>query len=64
MRLLKEITNYEEAINAYNIELQYFKVLSTGRIDALSKKASKGGLVFLAYLKTYLNIQGFWLSWS
>ena len=39
-------------------------MLGTGRTDALSKKASKGGLAFLAYLKTYLNIQGFWLSWS
>ena len=59
MRLLKEITDYNEAINAYNIELQYFKALGTGRTDALSKKASKGGLAFLAYLKTYLNIRGF-----
>jgi hypothetical protein len=64
MRLLKDITDYEEAIKAYNIELQYFKALGTGRTDILSKKASKGGLAFLAYLKTYLNIRGFWLPWS
>lgn len=64
MHLLKEITDYDQAISAYNVELQYFKSLGIGRANTLSKKTSKGGLAFLAYLKTYLNIRGFWLSWS
>ncbi|KAJ7483905.1 hypothetical protein B0H11DRAFT_1722928, partial [Mycena galericulata] len=63
MRLLKEITDYEEAIAAYNSELAYFKALSKKR-DNISKLKSKGGIAFLTYLQSYLRVRAFWESWS
>ncbi|KAJ7183914.1 hypothetical protein C8R46DRAFT_1210048 [Mycena filopes] len=63
MRQLKEICNYEEAIAAYNSELAYFKSLAKKR-DKLSKLQAKGGMAFLAYFQSYLQVRAFWESWS
>ncbi|KAJ7233622.1 hypothetical protein C8J57DRAFT_1532157 [Mycena rebaudengoi] len=54
---------YEEAVAAYNEELEYFRSL-TRRRDNLSKQQGKGGLAFPAYLASYLKLRSFWLSWS
>ena len=64
MRLLKDITDYPTALNAYNQQINIFRTLGTARNTALNRKKSKGGLAFLAYLKTYLNLESSWLSWS
>ena len=64
MRQLKEITDYSEAIDAYNQELAYFRSLGTRGNNAIDMKKSQGGLAFLAYFKTYLNLRSFWMSWS
>ena len=64
MRLLKDITDYPTALNAYNQQINVFRSLGTARNTALNQKKSKGGLAFLAYLKTYLNLESSWLSWS
>lgn len=63
MRLLKEISEYEKAIEAYNEELAYFLKL-TKRRDKCSKQKGNGGLAFLAYLQGYLKLKDFWFSWS
>jgi hypothetical protein len=64
MRLLKEITDYPTALIGYNEELHYFQSLGTSSNNLLDKKESKGGVGFLAYLKTYLNLESLWMSWS
>jgi hypothetical protein len=64
MHLLKDITDYPTAISAYNLELAFFRTLGHKRNSQLDQKKSKGGLAFLAYLKTYLNVRSFWMSWS
>ncbi|KAG1765865.1 hypothetical protein EV702DRAFT_981232, partial [Suillus placidus] len=63
MRLLKDITEYEEAVHAYNEELAFFQGLGRQN-DDISRKQSKAGLAFLAYLFDYLKLHSFWLSWS
>jgi hypothetical protein len=63
MRLLKEITDYPSAISAYNSEVEYFKALGKKQ-DSISRKQSKGGLAFLAYLSSYLHVRSMWLTWS
>jgi hypothetical protein len=63
MRLLKEIEVYEEAVEEYNAEIRYFKQLAAKRND-VDRKKGKAGLAFLAYLKSYLKLRDFWLSWS
>lgn len=64
MSLLKDITEYSEALEAYNQELVFFRSLGTARNSDLNRKKSKGGLAFLAYFKSYLDVRSFWLSWS
>ncbi|KAM6493913.1 hypothetical protein JOM56_010274 [Amanita muscaria] len=61
---LKDVTDYSDAIVAYNAELEYFRSLSKDGCTALDKAKSTGGLAFLAYFKSYLALQGFWKSWS
>ncbi|KAJ7171536.1 hypothetical protein C8R46DRAFT_846840, partial [Mycena filopes] len=61
MRLLKEITIYEDAIAEYNAEIAHFEQLAKRR-DAASKTQSKAALAFLGYLKTYLKTRAFWFS--
>lgn len=63
MRLLKEITVFEEAVIAYNTELVYFQELGQ-RADELSKKKSKAGLGFLGYLQAFLRSKAYWETWS
>jgi hypothetical protein len=63
MRLLKEITDYPDAISAYNSEVEYFKALGK-KHNTISQTQLKGGLVFLAYLSSYLHIHSMWLAWS
>ncbi|KAF9469145.1 hypothetical protein BDZ94DRAFT_1303652 [Collybia nuda] len=58
-----QITQYPNAIAAYNAELDYFKAL-TKKPNAISKAQGKGGLAFLNYLGSYLQVRSFWLSWS
>ncbi|KAJ7245834.1 hypothetical protein C8J57DRAFT_1242022 [Mycena rebaudengoi] len=60
---MKEICDYEEAIAAYNTELDYFKKLSKSR-HATVKVQSKGAIAFLTYLQGYLKVRAAWLSWS
>lgn len=62
MWLLKEITDYSDAISAYNSELRYFKDLGK-KHDKISQKQSKGGLAFLIYLGGYLHVAGMVKSW-
>ncbi|KAF8868349.1 hypothetical protein BD779DRAFT_1808345 [Infundibulicybe gibba] len=63
MHLLKDITEYPVAQDAYNQELIYFQKL--GESDsAIRKKQSQGALAFLGYLKSYLAVPAFWASWS
>jgi hypothetical protein len=64
MRLFKEITDYPTAIMAYNQELTFFRSLATPGNSEINKKKSQGGLAFLVYLKMYLNLKSFWMSWS
>ncbi|KAJ6557679.1 hypothetical protein B0H19DRAFT_946319, partial [Mycena capillaripes] len=63
MRLLKEITDYDEAIREYNEQVLYFKNLGKSR-DSTAMAQSKGALAFLTYLQGYLKAREFWLSWS
>ncbi|KAJ7156431.1 hypothetical protein C8R43DRAFT_883829 [Mycena crocata] len=63
MCLLKEITDYNEAVAAYNTELAYFRSLTRKR-DKISKQQGASGLAFLAYLQGYLKHREFWESWS
>jgi hypothetical protein len=63
MRLLKEITDYDEAISEYNQKVLHFKTLAKAR-SPIAKDQSKGALAFLTYLQRYLNVRDFWKSWS
>ncbi|PCH36080.1 hypothetical protein WOLCODRAFT_33646, partial [Wolfiporia cocos MD-104 SS10] len=63
LRLLKEIDVYENAITAFNEEVQHFKS-SKFEHNALTRSQAKGALLFLAYLQSYLKSHSFWLSWS
>ncbi|KAG6876272.1 hypothetical protein C0992_000235 [Termitomyces sp. T32_za158] len=58
-----DITDYQEAIDIFNAEINYFKMLGT-KEDQISKSQSKGALAFLSYLGSYLQVCSFWLSWS
>ena len=64
MQQLKDITEYSNVIATYNVELEYFWELSNSSSTMLDKAKSKGGLMFLAYFKSYLALHGFWKSWS
>lgn len=63
MRLLKDISKYEDALAAHNTELTYFKGLSKSK-DTTQKKQGQGSLAFLTYLQSYLKVHDFWHSWS
>jgi hypothetical protein len=63
MRLLKEISEYDKALAAYNEELTYFKDLSKSW-NTTTKKQEKGGIAFLTYLQFYLKLQNMWHLWS
>jgi hypothetical protein len=63
MCLLKEISEYNKALAAYNEELTYFKGLSKSW-NTTMKKQGKGGIVFLTYLQFYLKLRNMWCSWS
>jgi hypothetical protein len=56
MRLLKDITNYEEAISAYDMEVLYWKSTTGNK--------AKGAMAFLKYLRSYLCDTAIWKSWS
>ncbi|KAJ7883316.1 hypothetical protein B0H13DRAFT_1512601, partial [Mycena leptocephala] len=61
MRLLKEITDYDEVIAEYNAQVLHFRTLAKARG---AKDQSKGALAFLTYLQRYLKVRDFWKSWS
>ena len=63
MQQLKEIVCYKEVLTLDNEEVKYFKDLAK-KPEPLGKKASKGGLAFLAYFQDYLKIESLWHSWS
>ncbi|KAJ7838337.1 hypothetical protein B0H13DRAFT_1650852, partial [Mycena leptocephala] len=65
MRLLKVITDYDEAISEYNAQVTHFKNIAKARNSgSLAKNQSKGALGFLAYLQGYLKARELWESWS
>ena len=57
------IVLYDEAINAYNAEVAFFKDLRKEGSE-LDKKKAKGSLAFLTYLRDYLKLESYWCSWS
>ncbi|KAK7050167.1 hypothetical protein R3P38DRAFT_3306410 [Favolaschia claudopus] len=63
MRLLKEINIYEDAITAYNIELDEFKRIGRTRSE-IAKTQSKAAIGFLTYLQGYLKVREIWQCWS
>ena len=56
VRLVKEISAYEEATAAYRSEILYWKSARTSQ--------RKGALAFLKYLKGYLSNVAMWQAWS
>ncbi|KAF5320405.1 hypothetical protein D9611_010750 [Ephemerocybe angulata] len=63
MRLLKEITDHEEARTLYIAEVAFWKQEGRKR-DSISKKQAKGALAFLKYFELYLKVKAYWFSWS
>ena len=63
MKILKDITIYDDAISLYNTEIQYWKLMLRKK-DKLSQSQAKGALAFLQYLDSYLANHAFWQSWS
>ena len=63
MKLLKDVTDYNDAITLYNTEKQYWNLLQIKR-DNTSQSQAKGALTFLQYLHGYLGNEEYWLSWS
>ena len=63
MRLLKEITSYSDAIQAYNNQIAHFQQLGE-KDDRLSQLQSRGALAFLHYLNSYLHVPSLWFAWS
>ncbi|PCH35933.1 hypothetical protein WOLCODRAFT_20228 [Wolfiporia cocos MD-104 SS10] len=63
LHLLEEIDIYEDAIAAFNQEVQYYKTAQFDQ-NILMKSQAKGALPFLAYLQSYSKYRSFWLSWS
>lgn len=62
-RLLKEITEYNIAIAAYNSEVLYYRSQEQSVIEVVRKQAL-GALSFLSYLQDYLKDRAFWCTWS
>ena len=63
MSLLKDITSHDEARILYEEEVTYWKRIERKR-DPMSKLQGTSALQFLTYLKTYLENEAYWLSWS
>lgn len=64
-QLLREITNYGQAIRTYNGEVLFYQHLRrTSPTIELSQKQAQGALSFLTYLRDYLKEESFWRSWS
>ena len=63
MWLLKEITSYSDAIQAYNNQIVHFQQLGK-KDDRISKLQSRGVLAFLHYLNSYLHVPSLWFAWS
>lgn len=62
-RLLKEITDYNQAVTAYNDEVVHFRQMAESTIE-IPKKQAQGALSFLTYLQDYLKDYTFWRTWS
>jgi len=62
-RLVKDITDHDEALTAYHSEIKYWESIAQKR-NTSSKAQAKGALSFLVYLKTYVENRSFWMSWS
>ncbi|KAL0056862.1 hypothetical protein AAF712_016522 [Marasmius tenuissimus] len=63
-KLMREITSYTDATQAYENEREYILRLGRRR-SAVAKKQAKGGLLFLNYLRQYhLKSENYWMSWS
>ena len=63
MQLLKEITSYSDAIQAYNNQIAHFWQLGE-KDNRISKLQSRGALASLHYLNSYLCVPSLWFAWS
>ena len=63
MKLLKDISDYNDAIALYNVEIHYWKLQQAKR-DKICRSQAKGALAFLQYLNSYLGNKAYWQSWS
>ncbi|KAK7464182.1 hypothetical protein VKT23_006348 [Stygiomarasmius scandens] len=62
-RQINDIYDYSVALESYNAEVRYFQDLKKQR-KAVCKTQGNAGLAFLGYLRSYLDSQDYWLSWS
>jgi hypothetical protein len=66
MKLIRTVSDYNEAVSLYNGEVEYFRKLGKGRGpgSAENKKQSQAALDFLNYLHSYIKLEDYWRSWS
>ncbi|KAF8054956.1 hypothetical protein FPV67DRAFT_1568228 [Lyophyllum atratum] len=63
MRLLKDIDTHANAVAEYDAELRHWQQVQKKR-HALSKTQANAAIKFLAYLKSYIALESYWVSWS
>lgn len=62
-KLINNITNYRDAITAYNVTVINY-CINADSPDAIAQKQAQGALAFLAYLSGYLKNKSYWRMWS
>ncbi|KAF9552532.1 hypothetical protein CPC08DRAFT_646787 [Agrocybe pediades] len=63
MELLKDITEHTAALNRLRDEISHWEKISRKR-NTSSKCQSAAALSFLEYLRSYVENEAYWLSWS
>jgi hypothetical protein len=63
LRLLKEVTDYNEAVTAHEAEIAHWTSVKHKRAK-IHKAQAASVLNFLAYLNDYLKEKALWLQWS
>jgi len=63
MDLLKEISEHAAAMKRFTEEVDHWKKVGRKR-DASSKCQGLAALDFLSYIKTYIENEAYWISWS